>query len=53
MQRYVLHLNHVDGLIVDEEGSEHHNLDAARQEADVGIREIAAEYLRMGRNLTS
>jgi predicted O-methyltransferase YrrM len=48
MPRYFLHIRDGDELIPDEEGSDLPDLDAAREEAIQGARDILAEKIRTG-----
>jgi hypothetical protein len=52
MQIFYFHLNHLRELIVDPDGSELPDLEAAKSEASQGIRDIAAECLRARREFT-
>ncbi|TGN61768.1 hypothetical protein E4L95_09150 [Paracoccus liaowanqingii] len=51
MPRFYFHLDYPSGTTKDPEGSDHPNLEAARIEARVGLRELAADYLVAGRLL--
>jgi hypothetical protein len=50
MQRYFFHLNFLRNYIEDLEGTELPDLEAAKSEARVTIRYLAAEYLKGGTN---
>jgi hypothetical protein len=52
MQRYFLHLNFLREYVVDHEGVDLPDLEAAKSEARETIRELAAEYVKMGKPLT-
>nr|WP_250814243.1 hypothetical protein [Neorhizobium tomejilense] len=52
MQRYFLHLNFLREYAGDHEGVELPDLEAAKSEARETIRELAAEYVKMGKPLT-
>ncbi|WP_423334434.1 DUF6894 family protein [Rhizobium wenxiniae] len=52
MRRYYLHMNHLTGLILDREGSEHDHIDAVIEEAHEGIRHQVADDIRGNRQLT-
>lgn len=43
------HENYLEEFIVDPEGSDHADLQSAESEAVVAIRELAADYLRAGK----
>jgi len=51
MPRFFLHIRDGESLIPDEEGSDLPSLDAARQEALQGARDILAEKVRLGEPL--
>jgi hypothetical protein len=52
MQMYFLHLNVAQEHVVDTDGVELSDLEAAKSEARETIRELAAEYIKMGKPLT-
>ncbi|CDN51682.1 DUF6894 family protein [Neorhizobium galegae] len=52
MQTYFLHLNFLREYVVDTDGVELPDLEAAKIEARETIRELAAEYIKMGKPLT-
>jgi hypothetical protein len=52
MQTFYFHLNYLRELIADPDGSELPDIEAAKTEARQGIRDIAAECLRAGREFT-
>ena len=51
MPRFFMHNRQAERLIEDPDGSNLPDLDAAREEAAVAAREIAAERLRAGKGL--
>jgi len=52
MQRYFFNLDFDGEQVVDPDGAELLDLQAARREAGEAIREIAIQYIKMGRPLT-
>jgi hypothetical protein len=48
MQRYFFHLNYLRTYIEDPDGTELPDLEAAKSEARVIIRDLAASYLKRG-----
>ena len=50
--RYFYQIRSGDHVMLDEEGSEHHDLAAARAEAIIAAREIMAEAVLKGRDVS-
>jgi hypothetical protein len=50
--RYYLHLDHPEGVAIDEEGCEFSDLEAARAEARASIQEMLGDHIARGK-LTS
>jgi hypothetical protein len=50
--RYFFHIRHKDLLIRDEEGTEFADSAAARQEAQLSVRDLALDDLKKGRPIT-
>ena len=48
--RYYFHLRNPEELILDEEGSEYSDIEAAREEARASVRELAIEDIRNGKS---
>lgn len=52
MQRYFFHLNSLRDYIIDPEGAELPDLEAAKSDARETIREMAASYIKEGKLFT-
>jgi hypothetical protein len=47
--RYYLHIGSSSGVILDEEGGDYSDLEAARAEARASVRDLVADDLRSGK----
>jgi hypothetical protein len=51
--RYYLNIGSPAGIVLDEEGGDYSDLEAARAEARASVRELVADDLRAGRSVAT